>query len=304
MIQAAIGGYEVFGTSGFTSFTDAPNSYYEPGFSIMFPLEFSLSKSDIVYVLLRKRTDETESTFDAMDIDSLSISIKDSSNGRSISHSVLDNNINTNWNTSEFDAIVIKIQLAVGGDESEASTARVRAVDCFVKDTSKKFISFRIKISDDSQPFAFLHLNESKISQRPKTSSLATGTILQLSEKGSYVLLSPLATFRETTPDNSNFSYPPDSIYYKKQNILNNETYNFTISGFSHTEIEDGISITPVPGYHGVGVLKLDAHLKTIVASLDGILYIDINATSRETGSEDNFRLYLSRFQNKTLDSL
>ena len=141
MIQAAIGGYEVFGTSGFTSFTDAPNSYYEPGFSIMFPLEFSLSKSDIVYVLLRKRTDTTENTFYNIDIDSLSISVKDSSNGRSVSYEILDNDINSNWNTDEFDAIVLKIQLAINGDESEASSARVRSVDCYVKDSTNDFIS-------------------------------------------------------------------------------------------------------------------------------------------------------------------
>lgn len=304
MIQAAIGGYEVFGTSGFTSFTDAPNSYYEPGFSIMFPLEFSLSKADVVYVLLRKRTDETADTFYNIDINSLSVSVKDSSNGRSISYNVLDNNINANWNTGLFDAIVLKIQLAINGDASESSSARVRSVDCYVKDSSRDFISFRIAISDDTQPFAFLHLHESKISERPKTSNLATGTIIQLSEKGSYVLLSPLATFRETGSTNSDFSFPTNSIYYKRQNILNNETYDFTINSLSHTGMEDGIGIFPVPGYHRVAVLRLDAYLKTIVADLDGVLYIDVKATSRDTDSEDIFRLYLSRFQSKILDSL
>ncbi len=63
MFQVALGGYSLTSVGAF--FDDVP-IYSEPGFTIMSPLEIEVSKCDIFYILVRKRSDTSGSQFESL----------------------------------------------------------------------------------------------------------------------------------------------------------------------------------------------------------------------------------------------
>jgi len=301
-LQASLGGIQNYSDSIMAS---SP-SFFEPGHNILFPLEFTVSRADVVYILVRQRRNALGTRFaTVLDPDGFTVTVQDSTTGNNLEFVLSVNDLIDAWNVNGDVPLVLRIDLGMTDDKTSPADYHIRSIDVFIKDNATKdFLSFRVTLSDDSQPFAFMHIKYGEIAGRHKLSNLATSALVTLSPKGSYLLLSPLATFQEVAAKDADFSFPHGSIHYKRRRMFNNETYNFSISAVSHEELRDVMSIQHVSGYPHVGVLRLDANLKEVASALSGGLYVDIRADARETDNSDTFRLYMSRTASKVIQSL
>tara|TARA_Y100000310_G_scaffold311548_1_gene357908 strand:- start:1593 stop:2498 length:906 start_codon:yes stop_codon:yes gene_type:complete len=301
MIQVAMGGYKNSST-GVTVLDDAP-IFYEPGFTIVSPLEIEMTENDQLYVLLRNRIDDAGQLFETPTIANLDVTIKDATTGDSIP-GFLDTNesdstvFNGNWDTdvSQFNPVVLIINSSI---DVFSPVERVRTLDVFVRDTTNPDVNvfFRL-ISDDSNKFIhYININIDEIGNRFKFTSFGTEIKSDItSPSDSYILLSPFAYLQEVdTQEESDFSYPFESIFYKRQRTFNDEEFGFFITSASHEFISEGVSLMNVPNYTKAAVLFIDKYVHTEMLDIQARTYLDILVVGRLSGIEHTFRVNLVR---------
>jgi len=301
MIQAALGGYKNAKTAATVS-NDAP-IFYEPGFTIVSPLEISIPESDQIYILLRNRVDSGGVIFETPTIADLSVAIKDATTGESVP-GFLDTNelgstiFNTNWDTdaSQFNPVVLVINSSI---DIFAPVERVRVLDVFVQNTvsPESSIFFRL-VSDDSDKLVhYLDINIDEVGDRYKFSTPSKEILTNVTGlSGNYVLFSPFAYLQEVdTKEKSDFSYPSESIFYKRQKTFNDEEFNFSISFFSHSFIEDGVSLVGVPGYKKAALLLIDKFVHTEMLKTRASTYLEVMVSGILSGIEHPFIVNLVR---------
>ena len=159
MLQAAFGGFTLL-EDGSTVFID-PLVYHESGFNIMSPLEFSVPKSDSIFILIRKRDLDGTGLEDLLAAN-LSVSAKDATNGELLAVFVSNNSTHEPWNDnpSSNTPVLLKIQNQLGTTDP---ILRVRVIDCEVKDTTdNSFINFRIIVDEDPTDLHFNYIPVSR----------------------------------------------------------------------------------------------------------------------------------------------
>jgi len=295
MFQAALGGYLL--TSVGTFYDDSP-VYNEPGYTIMSPLEIEVPKCDTFYILIRKREDLSGTQFENLSVSNLTATVKDTTNGIDISARLTENNIHELWNPdpSGFLPIVLRIDNNLNTD---VIGARVRIIDCYVSDnTDNNFISFRVTISDDSNLFHYMPLYTDNLENRHLNTAMGTQAYFRIRDHtDGYILFSPYAYLAEVEKDDMNvsFSYPLESIYYKRQETYNNEEFYFEISSYSHSFVSEGVSLINIPGFQKAAVLHVDSYLYTKLAELGSNVFVNISIEGILSGITDTFRIYLTR---------
>ena len=290
MLQAAFGGSSLI-EENTTEIVDNP-IYYEPGFNLLSPLEISSPKADVIYILIRKRANDTGSSFEILSVSSISATAKDATNGENLSLLVSTNSSENLFevNPSDFEPIVIRIdnQLNISNPE-----LRVRVIDCSIKDTTdNSFISFRIIVDEDSQNFHYIHVDRKALTDRNTFTAFGTEAYVTLnSSSDSYVLFSPNAWLKETTKDKSHFSYPQNSIYYERQDSYNKEDYIFSLNSWSHSFIRDQVSVMNIPGYSKAGVVLVDNMLYSHIVEQGRSVSATILVTGELSGFIDTFKI-------------
>ena len=124
MLQAAVGGYR--NSNNTDVFINAPNSYFEPAFNIMFPLEFDIPDSTNAYIVIRVRSDDTGTNFENQDLSYQSrftLIAKDVASGATVPAAIHLNNFHSGWNTS-INPYFINIQMGTS-----------KVIDCLIKDS-------------------------------------------------------------------------------------------------------------------------------------------------------------------------
>lgn len=266
MLQVAYGGHILNGESYYESDLD----YREPGFgSDFFPLEFDISNSDRVFFLLRKRDSIYGDSFSEINYENIIVEAKDVTSGIPIPSVVyIENDVNNDWTESAFDNILFSIDTNINFELKEENpdifVNRVKAIDIYAKDISDNyFINFRLFIDDDERDFNYIVVPEKRIDERDKISKRIVNPYIDISNLSNfYILISPSSRFREVNKDDYSFSYPYDTIFYKRNKILNDEEFIFEIDNVSNSFVYDSISIFPIVGNHKMGVLKVDSYLK------------------------------------------
>ena len=291
MLQVALGGYQ--SVSSADVFTDAPNTYQEPGFSIMFPLDFQVARSQLIYFLLRIRTD-ISGNFEAGTAepgDRFTISAKNATTGDVLVTSVSSNNVNSNWNDTGFNPYVVTVE---SDKEINDINYQIDSIDCLIKDSNtNSFITFRVTVLDSLTSFSYLNVFHNSIQTRPISSTLAGSGIVKLSQDGSYSVLSPSLSFRESGSDDNDFSYPSGQIYYKREQPVNDELFDFEITDSDPSVVVDNVNLFAVPRYHKAAVLMVDGNLQRELLELRESGYVNINATGNVTGVATLFRMNL-----------
>jgi len=313
MLQLAFAGSKIDDVS---SFNNDKFNYFEPGFNIFTPLEFSMSKSDEIYFSLRKRNDIEGTSFDNINLNNCTIVAKDITTGRIVTVDLNDyvyaNELNEDW----FELFTAKNVFITMQTKDTVTNKYVRIVECTIIDNSTKdHIIFRIIMDISDDKMYFLIIDNTKVENRRTFSFLGSEGLLKVSEKltqitqaislskkgDSYVLLSPFISFNEVKINEFyDFSYPLDTFYYQRRFLNNNEDYVFDIVGNSHDFILDNADIFPVPGYSKVGVLTIDQKmasdlsLKTITGDFVSA-FIDVRARGVISNSYVLFRLYFVR---------
>ena len=307
--QVAFGGYGLFtvtdtgeGIAPTEVINSYPNTYYEPGYNIMFPIEFSSPKADYLYLLFRRRysTDEYGSnTFEfPQTTANYKVSVKDATTGDSIDHQLDFNSSRVEWNDvdSLTEPLVLTINLY---DDITNIQYRPRVIDVVYTDIrTNDFLKFRISVSDANQAFAYIQVDNNKVEDRYTASVFANQAVVPLSDKGNYLILMPFTSFRESTSSASSFSYPIDTIYYSTEETMNVERREYTIGSSNNDEIVNHIEISTIPQYPYAGLVRFDGNLRTALGSIGTTVYFDIHATSEMSENIDVFRVYLERGSN------
>lgn len=303
MLQVAFGGYYLK-ESNLTEFVENP-VYYEPGFNIMSPIEMEVTKADRFYILLRKRGDNKGLAFNVININDLTVITKDVTNGEDVPNYVKINDLYTPWNnltsfSSSPSAIEILLPIVLTIDNSldiNDPVVRVRVIDCSIRDRSDNtFIIFRVILNDEDKSFNYIPIELNDIANRNTyTASDREAKIKIHSASDYYILISPYAYLRETTKEKSDFSYPLDTIFYRRQNTFNNEDFSFSISSYSDSFLEDLISVNNIPSYSKVGIVTIDNLLYKYLNEQVSTANIDVSINGRLSGISDTFKIYFSR---------
>lgn len=292
-LQIAFGGSSLEDSDSFVS--SAANDFLEPGFNQLFPAELSSIAGDTIYILIRKRTNTAETTFESLTASDFSAQVTDATTGEVLVSTLALNSgpeIFSGWTTGDYTPLVLSITPFSEDDDDR----QVRSIDIQVTEgTTKEFISARLSVSSTSQPFAYLTIDNRKGHLRNSTASFGTKTVVGLKDFGSYVILSPLATFEETASALADFSYPPGQVFYKAESTFNREPLSFSIDGVSHAAIRDNIKLISVHNSPYVAVVMIDGHLPRELEGVEGTPYVDIKATGNISLQEDTFRIVLAR---------
>ena len=258
-------------------------TYLEPGFNIMSPLELEFPKSDQVGMYIRKRADDTGTNLVAISKSTMTITVVDPTNGQPVPYTVSDNA--TNY-------IVLNIINSLDLTSTNA-IVRVRVMDVHIKDSDDDdFLSFRILVDDDDRLFNYILVDTDNMVERNSVSS--QGRNIYVSTKAgsdNYLLISPYASLKETTNSKADFSYPLNTIFYKRQESYNNEDYSYSISLYSNTFVRDLVSIMNVPGYNKACVLLIDNKMYRDIQERNINPYIDIAVIGVLSGYSDTFRV-------------
>jgi len=261
-------------------------NYREPGFTEMSPVELEFPKSDQVGVYIRKRADAGGVNLSAINKATMTITVVDPTNGSSIPYTTAD--FETNYIALD---IVNAINLL-----STNATVRVRVMDVNIKySDDDDFITFRILVDDDDRLLNYIIVDSNNMVER---NSIGTqGEEIYITTKSgsdNYLLFSPYVTIKETTSDKADFSYPLNTIFYKRQESYNNEDYSYSISLYSNAFVQDAVSVMNVPGYHKAGVLIVDNKLYTDITENGVNPYIDIAVVGELSGYSDTFRIHFT----------
>ena len=130
MYQVALGGYNLVST-GTMVLNDTP-IYYEPGYNIMYPLEFEIPKCDTFYILIRKRSSGGALIYETLTTSGISVDVTDTTNGENILARLTTVLSNSVWDD---DILFTPIQLTIENNKTIGSaSARVVSVDAFILD--------------------------------------------------------------------------------------------------------------------------------------------------------------------------
>jgi hypothetical protein len=293
MLQVAFAGKNL--VNGGNTLVDNP-IYYEPGFNLMSPLEIESSKADYIYLLVRKRSDGTGSIFEEILTDNLTFTAKDATNGEPLITQIELNNLNTSWDpphplVDPEDLILLTIENQL--DPSDPSL-RVRIMDCYIKDTSDNtFLSFRVTVNSDNEIyFYYIPVERSNISDRNTFSAASREAFVKMSGASDfYILFSPYAWLKEDTKDKADFSYPENSIYYRRQKTYNEEDFTYSLVAYNYSFVPDLISVMNVPGYRKAGIILVDNLLYRNLIEQQSSAYADISIVGELSGIVDTFKV-------------
>jgi len=286
-IQVALGGFQI---DGIDFFSQSPNTFFEPVFNTIFDIQFNTFEADKIYLLVKTREDIEGATFTANITDFAGLArFSNGAPSQLLSpFKSTDPIYLTPWAESDLGG-GMPVLLSVDG----ISTRIDVAIDQLT-------ILDSINVSIINRPeslneFAFLARNRTNENQSMLESRSGRVFGLALDNRGAWdVLIGPEAILREVT--DGEFDYLSRS--YDRDFLDTDEGYDFEFFnlGGLPTEVQDAISISPVPGYPQVWALRIDPGVKRYLGairrgatpnSLDGCsIDIDLFVTGRISGIE------------------
>ena len=295
-IQVANGGYVLGGSF---KLNDGPNDYIEPGFTVLFPLQYQVVPADTLFFLIRRRTNNTGTTFSpTLSPSSYTVMVTEESTGQQVNATLTNNSITPNWNSFSpvFSPLVIQIPVEFSSPNN-AFRDRLLKVSV-IENGTQECLVFRVLVGDYSRPFSTITTYRGNENQRQTKSVLSSSLTLTATQKGCYTILTPLNTLAEVSDVSvANFSYPQDRIYYTRDASVNLEDYEFSIQNPSHPCIPQVVTIDSIPGYPGVAVLNVTGYARKSLALLTGQPSFQVYAQSISglNTNIDILNVYLNR---------
>ena len=261
--------------------TTSDGGWYEPGFNIMTPLELEFPVSDQVVLSIRKRADATGTTFSNISTSTVTATVVDPTNGQSVPNTMVDTDA-THITLTITNALVMVDPVV-----------RVRAMDVHVKDsTDDDFLTFRVLVDDQNRVLHYIFVESNNMNQRVSNSAQGRNIYLSVtSGSDNYLLFSPYAFIKESSLGEADFSYPLNTIFYKRQDSYNNEDYSFSIASYSHTFMRNVVSVMNIPSYNKVGVLLVDNKIYRDMTENGVNPYVYINVVGEISGISDSFKI-------------
>ena len=301
-LQIAVGSYGLYDANLSTASNNVVLSetiiafddlvYYEPGYTTNSPIDIEIPKSDFVKILIRKRVDDEYEEYDNIYPRDFSANVVDGT-----TQGDLTATFSTTREEEWIDPYVSQMPLVLTILLAPYPYVyRTKVINSYISDVrDSKFVSFRITMYDSSLPFGSLIIDTGELWNRPLYSSYAVASVMNVSDAGSYVLISPSARIAETEQSGSVFSYPSNVIFYRLDCSTNRESYDYSISDASHDVIANNVRVIPVPLYPQAAIVFVDGHLRTDVSSITGRVWFDVEAVGKISGDTNTFRMYIDR---------
>lgn len=288
MYQVALIGYK--DTSGVTVNLPGPYTFYEPGFNILFPLEFSVGNVTEANFHIRRRSDSTGTIFDDLNGTSFVSTVRDVTTGESVT--VVSYTFAA-IPAADYASSLMTITI---NDGSYPQTASPRIIECNFNNSSfTGFGIFRLYVDINNRGFNYILVDADQVETRSSSSVYAISTIVDMSESDNpYMILSPYNIIDEVDKSSSDFSYPVGSFYYRRRTIFSNEPYDFTVNDMSDDTLDGLLSLFVVPNYHQAACLLIDTNMKTQAPQFSTMPWVDIRATGKQSESIDDFRVYFT----------
>jgi len=242
---------------------------------------------------LRIRTNNAGTSFEAGtdSVNRFTLTAKNATTGDDITASVSANSLNTGWNEASFNPYVLALDVtkSVSGEDLQ-----IDVIDCSIRDSNMNdCISFRIKVLDSQSIFNILTITRRDEHVRSNSSTAGSRAVVKLSKNGLYSILSPVVSFQESSSAGADFSYPDNAIFYQHEKSVNDETFDFTITGSSPSAVADNILMTPLPDSHKIAILNVDGKLQDELSTLRETGWVDIEASGKISDVKTLFRIYL-----------
>jgi hypothetical protein len=258
----------------------------------MFPLELSVPKSDSIFILIRKR-DSIGTGFenDLVHTD-LSVTAKDATNGELL-NSFTSESTYEPWNDDPSSNTPVLLDIRNQISQSAPAILRVRIIDVEVKDlTDNSFLNFRIIVEEDPTDLHFNYIPISRTTYTDRNTFTAASRSMYMtlrSDSDAYIIVSPYAWVAESTKELSDFSYPLDASYYKREITYNNEDFDFSLQSWSHDFVEEYISVMNIPGYKKAGLILIDNAIYNNIKELKRSINFTISVNGELSSIEDTF---------------
>lgn len=266
-IQIALGGYD----SGGVFFpNDSPNSFFEPGYNTLFPVEFNVLNADTVYLLVRSRQNLEGTLFTSEEADYAGVArFNNGFPSQTLLPSIpTDPKFTDVWtenNLGEPPLDQVPVVLAVTG---ASSVINVLIDDIQIPDSIHVLINNPPEVLDN---FAFLAINRSNLNGSMTESKDGRVFGMVLDNRGIWdVLIGPEAEIAKAVAGDFNHL----GMSYQRTTLDDDEAYDFEFSNASSlpSEVRSAVSLIPVPGYPQVWILRIERGVKEYLASLrDGI---------------------------------
>ncbi len=255
--------------------------YYEPGFNIMSPLEFNYPMCDRLSLRIKRRKNAAGTTFKNIDSVDCTVTVIDPTNNQAIPYTLVDEG-NKRLRLTVTNALTLTNPVA-----------RARVIDVFLRhNTDNDFIIFRVLVEESAKSFHYFFVDANNMSDRNPVTVGGRDVYVSVKASGNYyMLISPYAYLREGTSSGADFSYPLNTVFYKRQNTYSNEDFSFSILSYSHAFMEDVISVMNVPSYGKAGVLLVDNRIYKDMTENGVNPYVDIAVIGELSGNEDVFRV-------------
>lgn len=262
-IQVALGGYESDGV--FYPF-DSPNTFFEPGYNSLFPIQFNVLNADTIYLLVRSRQNLEGTIYTSEESDYAGIARF--SNGYpsqtlipSIPTESKFTNVWTESNLGDPPTSQVPVMLAITG---AANQIEVFIDDIQIPDSIHVAINNSPDVLDE---FGFLAINRSNLNGSMTESRSGRVFGMVLDNRGIWdVLIGPEAEIEKVQSGNFNHL----GMSYERTPLDSDEAYDFEFNNLSSlpAEVRSAISLIPVPGYPQVWILRIERGVKQYLASL------------------------------------
>lgn len=289
-VQVALGGYE---KNGVFYVNKAPNAFYEPVYNSIFPISFTTIDADVVYLLIRTRTELDNPVYTS--VASNYSGLARYSNGYtpySLTPYVPTESRFTNaWDEGGILGVPAVVAVPV-----YATSMDITIEDNFIFDAINLNL---INKPSEINEFGFLAINRTNNTRSQKVSKVGTTFGLVLDNRGAWdVLISPEAVLTE----NSSGSISHLGSLYSREILDDDEGFEIILTTTLPSAIQNSISIRPVANNPQVWVLRIEHGVKkylsdlratnTDAESLDGCsINLDFLVTGRTTGVQGTARV-------------
>lgn len=289
-VQVALGGYE---KNGVFYVNNAPNAFYEPVYNSIFPISFTTIDADVVYLLIRTRTELDNPTYTSQA--SHYSGLVRYSNGYtpySLTPYVPTESRFTNaWDEGGTLGIPAVVAIPV-----YATSMDITIEDNFIFDAINLNV---INRPSEINEFGFLAINRTNNTRSQKVSKVGATFGLVLDNRGAWdVLISPESILTES---NSGSIAHLGSLY-SREVLDDDEGFEIALTTSLPSAIQDSVSLRPVANNPQVWVLRIEHGVKKYLSdlraansdaeSLDGCsINLDFLVTGRTTGVQGTARV-------------
>lgn len=290
-VQVSLGGYE---KNGVFYPNESPNTFFEPDYNTEFPIEFQVQEADVVYLLVRTRMNDDGNSFSIMEDDyECVVTYSNGSKKELIYGYKPTDSLYTNAWTEDFGMPVVI-----------AIPAKSVKMNVMIQDSARAdSLSLVIKnMPSEINDFGFLAINRTNLSNSQTESKNSMSYGLVLDNRGVWdILIAPEAIIYKNS--SGQFSHLNTYYAYEAEDADESWDFEFLDESLIPDEVKPFVSLSSVPNYSKVWILRIEHGLKEYLKNLrknaeegsnEGCsIYFDILVTGRDSGIQGVCRVYV-----------